>query len=215
MRLPAALALLPLSLTHGCSHPIDVPAQLAPLRNEALEPNIGTDSLLIGVTTLGECASRYGIRGFSIAAGDEFWVDLTYLGGQLQLSFALDEFAHDEWPSLKQATRDPENFVLSHAAASQATLTSLRVRAGRTPAQTFFRGQVDNAFGLFSPMNDVLGALDVQKPSLGHYRVRFAAPGITVTCERDPDARPDEHGLLEFPHVVEIAVHSSSHASPR
>ncbi|MCA8949236.1 MAG: hypothetical protein KDE27_07025 [Planctomycetes bacterium] len=209
---PASLLLL--ALAAGCSRPVEPRPALRALVREPITAGEGTPSLQLGRTTIGDCLTNYGVRGFAVLAGDSYGIELRYLAGQLMLTFWLDGVGHDDWPELKQAVRDPENFARARPEVWNATLAAITIRAGSTPAATYWQGPVTPSPGagkvaLFSPLaavNEAFG--DGAEIRNGGASASAKLPGLTLELRRPADAEDDDPTVVTAIHAFAAAPSS-------
>ena len=146
-----ALGLL-LALT-GCAQE---PKPLEPLAKATLTAGVGLGDLKLGETTLAAVVQRLGVETVTPLASDEIGLELFYQHGQLALLFIIEPECMNTLKSgLRPATVDLPAFLARTPCLREVRLSSISVRVGSSPGETWFEGASDLGVRLWSPGGEV------------------------------------------------------------
>jgi hypothetical protein len=125
---------------------------------ETLRSGIGLGDLRIDATTLASAVQRFGAGSVTQLASEEVGLELFYEHGQLALLFVIDPACLDSLPgrSLRPAAVDLAKFLEQNPCLRETRLTSLSVRAGKSPSDSFFQGATDAGAKLWDTRAQVL-----------------------------------------------------------
>jgi hypothetical protein len=151
---PVAALLAFVALVGGCAQH-DSP--LAPYANAPLSAGVGLGDLKLGQTTLAAVVQRLGVETVTPLASDEIGLELFYQHGQLALLFIIEPECMNKLKSgLRPATVDLPAFLARTPCMRDAKLSSISVRVGSTPGDTWFQGASDLGVKLWAPGRDAL-----------------------------------------------------------
>lgn len=137
------VAAIAVCLATRTATPVKPPPSWEATMRAPVEPGVGVGDLVLGETTLRACMELHGKGSFSVIGGDQLSIGLSYLSGQVRLQFDIpptEDGGTIPWSSLRDAVRDPMNFVASHPQVGEAPLAWIQLRAGSTAESTYYRG---------------------------------------------------------------------------
>ncbi len=138
------------------------PSKLGPYAQATLTPGGGLGDLELRTTTLQPFVARFGTGVPSLAAGDEYGIELRYPEGASFL-FALEGTCRERVSAAPRdvvaVLRDPAKFAAAFPECTSAPLRSIGLAAGASPGGTWWKGHTDTGVGLFTTRAEALAAL--------------------------------------------------------